>query len=519
MSYPAPVQLSRDDTSEKARIVINSGGENGNVAFEGEGSSGIDFTSNLGDPTRSTTDVEGRKVMFDNSTLTPHDQYVLVTPESPSHAIKWDLGDGVKLSKAIWVAEWDKGDLTTISEATLSQDDRGVESRKLGATSPPAAPLVTTNVKRQDSITSEWPPYPVLGMVPRSLAFVGTPSQPAANIPQTVGFTDTSLTLPLDSKVLRFLYSSMYIELQWTLAEESGTTKTGLFTITNGTYGSQTYYDAVGKLADRRKRDPESASGIEGPADSTSTSSMSATQTTPTLTASLNPNASQSTLPVSSGGSSSSSGGGSGGLAPGAIAGIVIGSVLGVALIGFLIWFFLRRRRRRADHVSDGAYGTGHNPHEYLADKETHARVTESPHSPYTDDGQHQHSQHHLHEQQSQPQEQHHLSRELHQDDHDDAFETAAAAAAVPASAISATDHHQPPFAPYREENMSTASRSVEDMTRSGAGGPRSSTPNVNSNVSHLIEDGMTEDEIRRLEEEEMALDAAIEQAGPRRKP
>ncbi|EXF76373.1 hypothetical protein CFIO01_12069 [Colletotrichum fioriniae PJ7] len=487
MSYPAPVQLSRDDTSEKARIVINSGGENGNVAFEGEGSSGIDFTSNLGDPTRSTTDVQGRKVMFDNSTLTPHDQYVLVTPESPSHAIKWELGDGVKLSKAIWVAEWDKGDLTTISEATLSQDDRGVESRKLGATSPPAAPLVTTNVKRQDSIT--------------------------------MGFTDTSLTLPLDSKVLRFLYSSMYIELQWTLAEESGTTKTGLFTITNGTYGSQTYYDAVGKLADRRKRDPESASGIEGSADSTSTSSMSATQTTPTLTASLNPNASQSTLPVSSGGSSSSSGGGSGGLAPGAIAGIVIGSVLGVALIGFLIWFFLRRRRRRADHVSDGAYGTGHNPHEYLADKETHARVTESPHSPYTDDGQHQHSQHHLHEQQSQPQEQHHLSRELHQDDHDDAFETAAAAAAVPASAVSATDHHQPPFAPYREENMSTASRSVEDMTRSGAGGPRSSTPNVNSNVSHLIEDGMTEDEIRRLEEEEMALDAAIEQAGPRRKP
>ncbi|KAF4777953.1 hypothetical protein HER10_EVM0010667 [Colletotrichum scovillei] len=490
MSYPAPIQLSRDGTSEKARIVINSGGENGNVAFEGEASSGIGFTSNLGDPTRSTSDVGERKVMFDNSTLTPHDQYVLVMPESPSHVIKWELNDGVKLSKALWVAEWDSGSLTTISEATPSQDDRGMASARPGATSPPAAPLVTTKVKRQDSIT--------------------------------MGFTDTSLTLPLDSSVLKFLFSSMYIELQWTLGEESGTTKTGLFAITNGTYQSPTYYDAVGKLADRRKKDKESAEGIEDPASSTSTSSISATQTTATPTGSLNPNASQSTLPGSSGGSSNSSGGGSGGLAPGAIAGIVIGSVLGLALIAFLIWFFLRRRRSRADHVSDGAYGTGHNPHEYLTDKETHARVTESPHSPYTDDGQHQHSQHQLHQHQSQPQEQHHLSRELHQDDHNDTFETsatAAAAAAAPTSAISPTEHHQPPFAPYREENMSTASRSVEDMTRSGAGGPRSSTPNVNSNVSHLIEDGMTEDEIRRLEEEEMALDAAIEQAGPRRKP
>lgn len=155
MSYPAPLQLSRDGTSEKARIVINSGGENGNVAFEGEASSGIDFTSNLGDPTRSTSDVEGRKVMFDNSTLTPHDQYVLVMPESSSHVIKWELNDGVKLSKALWVAEWDSGVLTTISEATPSQDDRGMASAKPGATSPPAAPLITTKVKRQDSITSE----------------------------------------------------------------------------------------------------------------------------------------------------------------------------------------------------------------------------------------------------------------------------------------------------------------------------------------------------------------------------
>ncbi|KAK1688356.1 hypothetical protein BDP55DRAFT_629947 [Colletotrichum godetiae] len=485
MSYPAPVQLSRGDTHEKVRIVMNNGGENGNVAFEGEASGGIDFTSNFGDSTRSTPSPD-QWITFDNSTLTPHQQYVLIVSESSSHAIKWELASGVELSKALWMAKWKDG-ITMISEAP-SQDDRGVESSKPGATSTAAAPGVTPPVKRQESI------------------------------PITMGFTDSSLTLPLaDTKFSeKYLNATMYIELQWTSPEGPGTTKTGLFTVTNAAFGTGPYWDVVGTLSVSRNNN-EAISGNEELTSSTSTSSTSATtQATATPATSLDPNASQSAIggaPSSSG----SSGGSSGGLAPGAIAGIVIGSVLGLAFIAFLIWFCLRRRRRRADHVSDGAYGPGHNPHEYLADKETHARVTESPHSPYTDDGQHQHSQHHL-QQQTQPQEQHHLSRELHQDDHNDALETAAAAA-VPASAISATENHQPPFAPYSEEHASIASRSVEDMTRSGAGGPRSSTPNVNSNVSHLIEDGMTEDEIRRLEEEEMALDAAIEQAGPRRKP
>lgn len=45
---------------------------------------------------------------------------------------------------------------------------------------------------------------------------------------------------------------------------------------------------------------------------------------------------------------------------------------------------------------------------------------------------------------------------------------------------------------------------------------PTSTNREVPHSVAHLVEDGMTEDQIRRLEEEERALDQAIEQAGRR---
>ncbi|OHE91099.1 hypothetical protein CORC01_13618 [Colletotrichum orchidophilum] len=481
MSNPAPVQLSHGDTSETVRIVINNGGENGNVAFEGDASSGAGWTTTLMDPTRSTTGPEQRKVMFNTTSFSSHgDGSYVITVDSATHTIRFKLADGVQLSKATWKAKSTSGNETVISTVSASQENPGVGSgmTTFAGALPTAA---ASGVRRQES--------------------------------NAMTLNNDNLVMPINAQEMSIYANyTMYIELQWISETKSGTTTSGAFAVFTGAYPSEEYNQTVGRLADKRGSSATEASGSEDESDSTSTLPTSVIQATATSTASLNPNASQTTI---SGGSSSSSGsGGSGGLAPGAIAGIVIGTVLGLALIAFLLWFLLRRRRRRADHVSDGVYGPGHNPHGYLADKETHARVTESPRSPYTDDGQHQHRFH----QPQQPQEQHHLAREFHQDDHgrDDALE---AGGAVPASAVSATEHHQRPFAPYSEEHTSMASRSAEDMTRSGGGGPRSSTPNVNSNVAHLIEDGMTEDEIRRLEEEERALDAAIEQAGPRRKP
>ncbi|KAK7745467.1 hypothetical protein SLS53_002965 [Cytospora paraplurivora] len=51
--------------------------------------------------------------------------------------------------------------------------------------------------------------------------------------------------------------------------------------------------------------------------------------------------------------------------------------------------------------------------------------------------------------------------------------------------------------------------------TRGDAFGRRSTTPSgISGRYAHLVEEGMTDDEIRRLEEEERALDEAIEEAG-----
>ena len=61
--------------------------------------------------------------------------------------------------------------------------------------------------------------------------------------------------------------------------------------------------------------------------------------------------------------------------------------------------------------------------------------------------------------------------------------------------------------------NTNTATREI------GAGaGAQSSTPPATSRYAHLVEEGMTDAEIRRLEEEERHLDEAIEDAGRHRR-
>ncbi|KAL0936496.1 uncharacterized protein CTRU02_208711 [Colletotrichum truncatum] len=264
----------------------------------------------------------------------------------------------------------------------------------------------------------------------------------------------------------------MRIVFTWNLDDRSGFTSSGLFTITDSEIESAEWNQTINKIGSKPNEssdiDMNSAGGPSSPGDAISTST-GATSTGPTVGAT-------GAVSIPASGSASRNGG----LGTPAIVGIVIGVLLGVAIFGGLIWFFLRRRRRAA-HSPDGTYDSGNSPLEYIGDKETHARVTESPHSPYSDDGQ----------------QQRHLN--IHGQEMD-----------LPVSTASPTEGHA--FVSYAEQDHTpNASRSVENLDRDG---PRSSNPNLNSNVSHLIEDGMTEDEIRRLEEEERALDAAIEQAG-----
>ncbi|SPJ79206.1 uncharacterized protein FTOL_07597 [Fusarium torulosum] len=165
-------------------------------------------------------------------------------------------------------------------------------------------------------------------------------------------------------------------------------------------------------------------------------------------------------------GSSSNSGGGRG-LSTGATAGIAVGAVIGgLLLIGALAWFFLRRRRRNQRAGDD--YVTQQT---YAVDKETHNRATDSPNSPYSDEN-------------------HMQPVFLGNLDRDRDAAPAPPPAGVPRSSIGSHD---------RGDN-------------SGAQTPQG----MSRNVAHLVEDGMTADEIRRLEEEERQLDDEIERAARR---
>jgi hypothetical protein len=211
----------------------------------------------------------------------------------------------------------------------------------------------------------------------------------------------------------------------------------------------------------------------------------------------------------------------SGGLAQGAIIGIAVGcGVVGLLLILGLVWFLLRRRqKKKAMHPADSTYGSGNRGEELMAEKEAAADVDVTPHSPYTDEGASGGAG---------PSGTYPDSSAAHGD-------------AVVAGAVAAPDlsHLQDPprsFTPYSDRpsaagtpaaaaaaagspSLGAPSLAQTDEARVSVPSPipgRATPRGLTTPYAHLVEEGMTEDEIRRLEEEERQLDAAIEQAGRR---
>lgn len=215
--------------------------------------------------------------------------------------------------------------------------------------------------------------------------------------------------------------------------------------------------------------------------EATTTGTLTSATVLPTATDGLTDSGDDGVENISDNGS-----GGGGGLSTGAIAGIGVGAgVVVLAIIGALIWFFCLRNRRKNKDVKGPYSAPEGQASEFMVNKETNAHVTESPHSPYSDDGSlartaDQQQQHH-----------HHQAQPYGHDAQQPYSDAPPIAAPVPRSA------------------SQQAHVSDRPVSRSGA---RSGTPA--GNVSHLIEDGMTEADIRRLEEEERALDDAIERAG-----
>jgi len=165
-------------------------------------------------------------------------------------------------------------------------------------------------------------------------------------------------------------------------------------------------------------------------------------------------------------------------LSNGAIAGIAVGGFIFLSLIGLLVWFLLRRRRKNKNKLlprggvpSGLPHATQDTSNAYRVDKAVDD--AHSPHSPYSDDGHHQ-LQH-----------------------------TPLAHASVP---YQDADHHQQEQPP--QPRGSHADDADDGTQREGA---------ASRNYQHLVEEGMTAEDIRRLEEEERQLDAEIERAAGRR--
>lgn len=243
----------------------------------------------------------------------------------------------------------------------------------------------------------------------------------------------------------------MAIRVEWETEHALGFSESSIFTVTNDADEADDF-EAIWKTASKEQR--TGREGISGG----SNSDIGKGGATPSPKIS---------------GDSGSRGGGKGGIAAGAIAGIVIGVVIALVSVIGLVWF-LRRRRSQRRGVSHGSEQPARS---YVADKEdAQARVTESPTSPYSDDGLGRGQQEQL---------------PRNNNSH------------LPPPGTTFTTHH-------RAESSSRPDLSGNAETPQDGGG------NVSRAVAHLVEDGMTHDEIRRLEEEERHLDAEIERAGRR---
>lgn len=195
-------------------------------------------------------------------------------------------------------------------------------------------------------------------------------------------------------------------------------------------------------------------------------------------------------------GTASAGGRGSDDLSTGAIAGIAVGAAIGGLLItGFILWLFFRKRKQTRDRES---MLLEEQKARALIDKEEHRSTSAgSPISPYADE---------------KP-----AARRP-----ESMLPPIPSATPIPAPILkSPTSPIAPPAAPALTHKASQGSvagsfsSARQEQPRplssaSGAAARSSPTREVPSSVAHLVEDGMTDADIQRLEEEERQLDLEI---------
>lgn len=294
----------------------------------------------------------------------------------------------------------------------------------------------------------------------------------------------------------------MTIEVLWRSDDRSGYSRSGFFTIAD-------LDDDKKELRDFRKLLDDGNDAVKFGSEEFTNDRPPSKSADPT---------SSSSAPSSTGtqDNKADDGGDSGGLSTGAMAGIAVaGGVVLLALIAALIWYLLRRRRRqkresRGKKLSDSTtfMGTKEIGHD------------DSPHSTYSSD-------------QHMP-----LSNlNAHQERTSEGFapyrDDAGAASLPIGTALSdfppvpppkATPEKgpSPPPKPAAEPAQAPAPAAVASpsgdspttgrSTESRSSGRGGGTPyGVHPSVANLVEEGMTEEEVRRLEEEERQIEAALE--------
>lgn len=303
----------------------------------------------------------------------------------------------------------------------------------------------------------------------------------------------------------------LYLQIDWFQADDlMGSSYSSLFAVSDGTTASAELNNALTEANGQSLYDPaysECSSGYGCGQSTTSTPSaiLPSVDSTSAPTSTVSPTVSSA--------SSSNSNNASTGLSTGAIAGIAVAcGLVGLALIGGAVWFLCFRRRRTSHaalgqsngYASDGVGAI-------MADKEMPHATTDSPHSAYAAD-----------------------RSQLH-DPHETARSSMVGAGAIGAGTglISGggrgghgaaqggddayapySDHTPPPPGVAARGLGSEGTGPMDSQTSLPTGGARSPTPPTSTRYAHLVEEGMTADEIRRLEEEERALDMAIEDAG-----
>ncbi|KAI1761537.1 hypothetical protein GGR53DRAFT_22481 [Hypoxylon sp. FL1150] len=301
---------------------------------------------------------------------------------------------------------------------------------------------------------------------------VGRREGPSPLPPFKFPMTDDSLVLIVSSDLDEYgnnIGRPLYYEFQWENSTSKGTSYSQLIAVATDS-DTQSAIDAIKESG--KETSPAFSEVITDDSSSSDDPTSSATAPTPAAETSAEVAASQS-----------SSGGG--GLSTGAIAGIAVGCVIaGLLIIGFLAWFCFFRRRGSRQRVRGTDFAADSGTHAMMPDKEAVAMSQSSPHSAFADDG-----------------------GRLH-----DPQRRSAAPGGDGASSAPYSDRARSTSPPAGGAALPTAvhNHSQTDVANTS----RPPSPPFNSRYAHLIEEGMTEDEIRRLEEEERHLDAAIEDAG-----